>query len=254
MTDSKVLIYDYKTLIQLNDALDYCGDSLLKLLKEVDNYLQSCLRAFEEQRNILNEQLEIAERELQEAERVLSEAENDYSACLDSQREHEDEDGHTYISPSCNCERSRVESARQHRDTCKEKRDECKRKLDAAERIISDCKYEIEQYKFSGGILRPNGGETTLEYLAKYHTDEAQAKMNKILEKVEKYLGRPLQQTEPNESLPPTKAEQFKKATEKVQAIQKSESSNVADANVSMLCSGCHRPMPICICARERIR
>jgi hypothetical protein len=256
MTDSKVLIYDYKTLIQLNDALDYCGDSLLKLLKEVDNYLQSCLRAFEEQRDFLKEQLEIAERELQEAEQALSEAENDYSSCLSSQHEEEDEDGNTYTTPSCSGEQSRVESARRYSDVCREKHDECKRKLDAAERIISDCKYEIEQYKFSGGILRSNGGEATLEYLAKTHTDEAQAKMNKIHEKIEQYLGRPLQQTQPNESLPPTKAEQFKKATEKVQAMQKSESSDVADANVSMLCPGCHRPMPICICARmrERIR
>jgi hypothetical protein len=254
MTDSKVIILDYHTLIQLNDALDYCGDSLLKLLREVDDYLQSCLRAFEEQRDMLKERLEIAERELQEAEEALSEAECDYSSCLDSQREYKDEDGDTYISPSCDCERSRVESARQHRDVCKEKRDECQRKLDAAECIISDCRHEIEEYKFSGGILRPNGGEVTLEYLAKYHTDEARAKMNKILEIVEKYLGRPLQQTEPNESLPPTQAEQFKKATEKVQAMQKDESSHIADANVSMLCPGCRRPLPICICARMRER
>jgi hypothetical protein len=256
MTDNKVLIYDYKTLIQLNDALHYCGDSLLKLLQEIDSYLQSCLCTFEEQRDFLKEQLEIAERELQEAEQALSEAENTYSACLASQREYEDEDGGTYISPSCDCERSCVESARHHRNVCREKRDEWQRKLDAAERIVSDCRYEVEQYKFSGDILRPNGGEAMLKYLAKTHTDKAQTKMNKILEQVEKYLDRSLQQTAPNESLPPTQAEQFKKATEKVQKMQKDESSRIADANVSMLCPGCRRPIPICICARirERIR
>ncbi|MDR2824652.1 MAG: hypothetical protein LBB41_05575, partial [Prevotellaceae bacterium] len=132
MTDSKVIIHDYHTLIQLNDALDYCGDSLLKLLQEVDNYLQSCLRAFEEQLNFLKERLEIAERELQEAEAELSEAESNYSSCLSSQHEEEDEDGNTRITPSCRGEESRVESARRHRDICKEKRDEWKRKVETA--------------------------------------------------------------------------------------------------------------------------
>lgn len=256
MTDGKVIILDYHTLIQLNDALDYCGDSLLKILKEVDNYLQSCIRAFEEQRDILKEQLEIAEQQLQEAERAFQEAENVYSDCIASQREYTDKDGNTHISPSCASESSQMESARRHKEECYEKREECKRKLEKAESILSECRYEIEMYKFCDILVRPNGGEKTLGYLAKFHTDEAQAKLNKILEIVEKYLGRPLQQTLPNESLSPTKEQQFKKATEKVQAIQKSESSDIADANVSMLCQVCHRPMPICICARmkERVR
>lgn len=238
MADSKVIIHDYRTLIQLNDALDYCGDSLLKLLKEVDNYLQKCMRAFEEQRDILKEQLAIAEQQLQEAEQA-------YSNCIASQSEYTDEDGNTHISPSCSSERSTVELARRHKEACK-------RNLEKAESIFSDCKYEIEQYKFYDILIRPNGGEKTLEYLAKHHTDEAQAKLNKILEIVEKYLGRPLQQTQPNESLPSNKASQFRKATERVQAEQKSESSDIVDANVSMVCKGCHRPLPICICSRTR--
>jgi hypothetical protein len=235
MTDSKVLIYDYKTLIQLNDAMDYCGDSLLKLLKTVDEYLQSCLRAFEEQRDNLKRQLDREAEELREAENALSD-------CTSSQ-EWDEED--KCYRPSCSSERSNVESAKEHYYDCKEKHDK-------ACGIVSDCKHEIEEYKFSGGILRPSGGEKTLEYLAKTHTDEAQAKMNKILELVEKYLGRPLQETEANESLPPTQAQQFKEATEKVQAKQKSESSNIANANVSMVCNDCKRPIPICICAKQR--
>jgi len=250
MNDSKVLINDYHTLIQLNDALDYCGDSLLKLLQEVDDYLQNCIRAFEEQRDILKEKLEIAEQELQKAIEELQKAENSLSHCLNSQREYKDKDGHTYISPSCSSERSSAESARRRKEECQRKRNECKEKYDKACNIISACKYEIEQYHSS----YPAGGKEMLKYLAKTHTDEAQAKMNKILEKVEKYLGRPLQETEPNESLPPTQAEQFRKATAQVQEKQKNESANVASANVSMICPVCKMPIPVCRCARTRER
>ncbi len=239
MSYSKVIIHDYHSLIQLNDAIDYCGDSLLKLLKEVDLYLQNCIGAFEEQRNMLKEHLLIAEKQLQDAE-------SEYSNCIASQREYTDEDGSTHISPSCSSEKSKVESARQNVA-------ECRRKLEKAETILSDCKYEINEYKFYSPIV-PNGGEKTLEFVAKYHTDEAQSKLNKILEIVEKYLGRPLLQTLPNETLSPTKEQQFEKATEKVKAKQRSESSNIADANVSMVCNRCHRPMPICVCSRTRDR
>ena len=150
MTDSKVLIYDYHSLIHLNDAMDYCGDSLLKLLDEVDEYLQSMLQTFENQRDYLKQLLEEAEQKLREAEEALS-------SCLSSQKW--DEKDRCY-RPSCNNEKHHAEAARRHRD-------ECQRKYETAERVVSDCRYEIEQYKKLGGILTPSGGEKMLQYMQK---------------------------------------------------------------------------------------
>ncbi|MDR0540984.1 MAG: hypothetical protein LBH19_02100 [Dysgonamonadaceae bacterium] len=253
MTDSKVIIKDASSLLRLRDALDFCGDSLLKLLREVDNYLQAILQQFERQRDCFKEQLEQAEQALQEAEQALQEAENDYSDCLASQREYEDEDGHTYVSPSCSSERSCVESARRHKDECQAARDECKRKLDAAERIVSDCKHEIDEYKFRGGILRPNGAEYTLEYIADGHTEEAIRKMDEIVEVIEEYLGRRLAETNPNDGLTSTQAQKFQAASEKVKAKQKSEaeSNKIADANAEGICPNCKQPIANCQCARS---
>lgn len=236
--DGKVLIHDYKELVHLKDAMDYCGDSFIKILSEVDGYLKSCMRAFEGQRDVLKEQLDRAGEE-------LSAAENALSSCESSQEwDEEDECYH----PSCNAEKRHVESARRHRD-------ECQRKYDEACRIVSDCAGQIERYKEPGGFFTPPGGEKTLEYLARQHTKDGIGKMDAILDVVVKeYLGRTIQETPVAESLPTDKTEQFKKASEAVKEKQKEESAILADANVSMICPGCKRPYPICVCARNRER
>ncbi|MCL2073472.1 MAG: hypothetical protein FWH18_06115 [Marinilabiliaceae bacterium] len=236
MTDSTVYISDYKSLVRLKDALDYCGDSLLKLLKDIDAYIQKMLEIFEKQKDYFVKLLEKAEENLQKAQEA-------YRRCLDSQRE--DEDGNVY--PSCDSQRSDIDTARQYKD-------DCKRKLDIAERIISETKHEISEYKFRTGALRPNGGEVTLEYIAEQHTDEAINKMDEILDVVVKeYLGRTIEETYPNETLPCDKVEKFQKAAEEVKKKQKEEANynQIASAEVSMVCAGCKRPLPICLCARE---
>ena len=238
---NKVLIFDYKSLVRLKDALGVCGDSLLNLLHEVDNYLQRMLRQFEEQRDCLKERLEEAKDRLQKAEEA-------YSNCLNSQREVEDEDGHTYITPSCDWQRGSVETARKLVD-------ECQRKVDAAERIISDCKYELEKYKQRYAVLGPNGGEYLIEYLADRRTNEAINKLEEILEVVVKeYLGRAvIEETNPSESMPSDKAQKFQKAVEKVKSKQKAEAerNNIAEPDVALVCQYCKRPKAICRCGRS---
>ena len=239
MSDSEIIIYDHTSLIQLNEAIDYCGDSLLKLLKEVDEYLQSVMRSLEKQKDYLKEQSDRAEVKLRTAESALSQ-------CEGSQRW--DEEGRCY-RPSCNAEKNGVESARKHYY-------DCKKKYDNAYSIVSECKYQIEQYKQPVSILSPGGAEKTLEYLAKNHTDEANRKLNAVIADVEDYLDISHKETGEYESLPSIKVKQLKAASEKVKDKQKSTSSfhRIADANVSMVCPGCKKPTPICICARMRQR
>ena len=234
MSYTKVIIHDYHSIIQLNDAIDYCGDTLLKLLKEVDIYFKNCIKVLEEQRDILKQQLLIAEKQLQDEE-------SEYSNCIESQREYTDDDG-CICQSSCNSEQSKVESARQYVASVKENQ-----KKQSLYCLIAIMK----QQSINLILLAPPGGEK-LQNFTKYHTDEAQLKLNKILEVVEKYLGRPLRQTIPNESLPSAKVQQFVKATEKVKAKQQSESANVVDANVSMVCNRCHVNSNLCVRQNKR--
>ena len=236
----RVYIRDYKDLIHLRDVMDYCGDSFLKVLDEVDAYLRSCMQAFERQRDMLKMQLDRAQEEMNMAKQALS-------SCESSQRW--DEEDKCY-RPSCRSEKSHVESACRHRD-------ECERKYNEACRIVSDCSYQIDQYKKWGGLLSPPGGEKTLEYLAKGHTTEGVGKMNAILDiVVKRYLGRQIEATSETEAPTGEKAQQFKEASGRVKEKQKAESSSnkIAGADVSMICPGCKRPIPICICARNRER
>jgi len=245
MSDIRIHILDHKSLIRLNDAIDYCGDSFLRLLPKVDNYLKNNIQAFERQRDVLKELLDEAEIALREAETALSD-------CESSQHEEEDEDGHKHITPSCDWQRGAVNVARKHRD-------ECKKNYDKACEIVSKCKTAYEdEYKHIGGMLTPPGAEKTLEYLAQTHTDEANRIMNDIIADVEAYLEIPHEELSENEGMPYDKQQKFNEASERIKDLQKSDSNynQVANANVETICPGCHRPIPICICPRirERIR
>ncbi len=265
MTDSTVYIRDHTSLIELNNTLEYSADSMLKILESVNGYLEGVLKALEEQLKALEERLKAAEE-------ALSVAESAYSSCLASQRwVDEDEDGNGgYYTPSCSSEESDVESCRQERDRCQEE-------YDKGKRIYDECEYEIRQYREPGGMVTPPpGGEKTLEYLAKDHTDAATKKMRDILEVVERYLKANMSihgesfstvissesvatSDNPNASLTPEqKTERFKSGIAAV--IRKQNESNygsrqLADANRVIKCPRCHRPLVACICdvnTRER--
>jgi chromosome segregation ATPase len=242
MSDINIHILDHKSLIRLNDAIDYCGDSLLNLLPKVDNYFKNQIDAFEQQRDFLKEELDKAEEALKVAERSLSDCENS--------KRWDDED--KCYRPSCDGEREWVNSAKEYRTDCKDK-------YDKACRIVSDCKYAYEQeYKHVGGMLTPHGAEKTLEILAKGHTDEANEVLNNIIADVESYLEIPHEELHENEGMTFEKQQKFHEASEQIKNMQQSDSNyhNVVDATVETICAGCHRPIPICACprTRERIR
>ena len=221
MSDIKIHILDHKSLIRLNDAIDYCGDSLLKLLPKVDNYFKANIQAFEQQRDLLQKQLDKAEDALRETERNAK-------------------------SSDCNS----VKSAKKYRDICKEK-------VEKANKIISDCKSAYEsEYKHVGGIITPHGAEKTLECLAKTHTDEATRKLDDIITDVEAYLDIPREEISEEEGVPHDQQQKFNEASERIKDMQRSDSHshNVADATVETCCAGCKRPIPICTCPRTRDR
>ena len=267
MSEPSAHIRDHQSLIELNNTLEYSADSILKILEQVDAYLKGVIEA-------LKQQMKVLEEELRAAEKALEEAEKAHNSCLASQRwveEYEDEDGNThggYYTPSCNSEASEVER-------CREERDRCQEKYEKAKRICDDCEYEIEQYKYPGGIfyIPPPGGEKTMEDLAKEHTDKATSKMRDILAVVEKYLRYNMSTKASCFSTTPTdidvangssktlspeeKKERFNNAIQKVIERQQNEnygSRQIADANRVIRCPRCGRPPIACICNNTRER
>lgn len=138
MSEQGAHILDHQTLYELKSRLDYSGDTMLKVLEGVDNYLEGVKEVLKGQVDILREQWEDAQRELSEAEDALS-------ACEASQTwDEEDQEYH----PSCNWERSAVERARDYEYKCREK-------YERGERILSEVEYEITKYKEPGGVIAP---------------------------------------------------------------------------------------------------
>ena len=250
MTELGAYILDHQTLYELKSRLDYSGDTMLKVLEGVDNYLEGV-------KDVLKEQVDNLREQWEEAQRQLSEAEDALSACEASQTW--DEEDHEY-HPSCNWEWSAVERARDHER-------ECRDKYERGERILNEVESEISKYKEPGGILAPPGAERYLENLAKDHTNKAIQKLDDIIEIVEKYLrfGVTLSRPGANQvSIPekdntheptssPTlgeKAGAFNMGTQRViEANYKIES-----ATRVMVCERCGRPITFCICPRIKER
>lgn len=255
MSDTEVKILDYKTLIELNETLDYTADSILHLKEGVNGYLDFIL-------DQMQGQVDELERMMDEAKQRLDEAEEELSSCEASQ-EYDEED--KCWRPSCNSEKSAVNAARREYD-------ECRDKYERAKDILSDVKREIEKYHQRPTFIEPGGGEYTLEYLAKDHTDAATQKMDKIIEVVEEYLASKASLTgesvsvsaihdeavealnEEKKNPSGEKAEKFRAATEQVREQMAHDMPTNVSSNVVAVCPGCHRPFPLCVCQRLRER
>ena len=253
-------IRDSQSLVELHNTLEYSADSMLKVLESVNNYLQGVLQAMEKQMEVLKQQLE-------EANQRLECAENELSACESSQK-YDEETGEYY--PSCSAERSEVQSAREWQRNCQEKHD-------APQKILHECKYEVGEYKKEAGFIIPPGGEKTLEYLAKIHTDKSTEKLRTIMKAEDDYQSTPVtlgtdentnssiskQESAPvvvnvdKDNIPLTaeeKKERQQRALREVIERQKYDSyrNDIADANRCVVCSVCGRPYLCCVCHNLR--
>lgn len=255
MSDTEIKILDYRTLIQLNENLDYTADSLLRVIAGVNQYFDFVL-------DQIQRQVEEIERAMNEAKERLDEAEEALSSCEASQ-EYDEEDGCYY--PSCDFEKADVTAARREYEEWQEK-------YNKAKSILADVEREIEKYHQRPSFVIPGGGESTLESLAKEHTDASTKKMDEIIEVVEEYLASRANLTGENKSVSDVheeslealeeekkstnheKAEKFRAAAEGVRERMVHDMPSNALSNEVVICAGCHRPLPLCICPRIRER
>ncbi len=260
MSDTKVTIYDHTSIQRLNETLDYFGDSTLKLLETVSDYLENCLTEFDEQKNVISEQLKSAEEEFQSAEEALTSARNAFNTCSNMRIMNLGKDGNSSQS-DCSSEESAVESANLKAQECAAKVKMLEANLQKADSIIYDYNNAVQNYQRvassrdeNGRINSGNsGGEKTLEILANDHTQGAREKLYSIIEFAEKYLGQTNVRKEASQIVSTSEELEVIRASRSVLQLQQHESAieNVADANVSMGCDGCGLPVPICTCARS---
>ena len=262
MDDTKVNILDYTSLQRLNEALDYFGDSSLKLLESVSKYFENCHSEFEEQKKAIEEQLNEAKEELIKAEEDLNSARNSYNTCKSLQLMDSGSDRNAG-GTDCKSEETDVDKADQQVQECENKVKIKESNLQIAESIIYNYNLEIEKYKWDSSSSGQNGktsssgcgGEKTLEIVANNHTQLARKKLDKMIEISEKYLGISHNTSMAVNNISSNEEIDLTLASREIKNEQKYESrrENVADANVSFGCLGCGLPVPICTCSRSNL-
>lgn len=243
-----VYIRTLKSLIELNNMIEYSGETLSNIEENVSNYINGV-------QDVLDQQLTIIQEKLDEAKEKLSDAESALSSCLSSQKY--DEESHTY-HPSCCWQECAVQKARKEVD-------EWQRKYDAASRIVSECESEIHEYNEPGGIIIPPGGHYLIVDTRKKQLVSATEQLRDYIDKAKEALNLDLGGdsssddnviTNPHvqeEDLPRSENDKraaFINAVNGVKEEQRdfSEYREFKNANRAMRCSKCGRPFALCTC------
>lgn len=295
MKESAVHIESHSDLVALKTSMQSWREDMGRLLNAVDSYMLDRLKAYKRLEDSLAKELEKAEAELGKAQEALSaareelnSAESEYGSCCASQHWVEDEDGNEELRPSCSSEAARAAGARSRYDVCKaeEERcrqyyDECKERYEKCKRIIAECTDAQNSYKENGPLY--TGAEEWIRAVSEDHTQKGCDAIDRILEILGRYHNRNLtaeaadamgaaapvvskaarfdaaaEKVREMEAQLPTKAERFDAAKRKIEFEMASAASldRVREPNAIAICTGCGRPVPICICSRiyERTR
>lgn len=239
-------IRNHISIIELQNALLSGADSCLKLIDSVNQYLNDVQETLQMQLDQLQRALETAECELEEAEAALS-------SCEASQK-WDDEDN--CYRPSCSSESRAVERARKEYERCKDR-------YDCGRDIKDQCDKTIEDYHFTGSILRSCGGEELLRRLAVDHTANANKKLNEILKVIDEYLAIrvaiSLDNNEENsDSYPRNEKDQplsnedkerrWRDFGKRIDLQRYDGVSGIKKPNINYICGKCGRPSAACIC------
>ena len=254
---SKVKILDYTALVNLRASLKEFSESFDDPLAAIEQDLQEILQ-------MMQKKLEVLQKDMERAQEQLSRAEAALSRCESSQRW--DEEDHCY-HPSCDWERGAERAARARFE-------DARRRFEAAERIYKEVDNEVAQYLKPFGVIQIGGAA---DYLRKEMSrlKDADDKMGKILDLVERYLGSKTspdgQEKTPSEvrekliQEAEDKKGKFRIATREVSArIDEQEEEDVYGVDIKdednrigaihefdqNKCPYCGRPKKICVCGR----
>lgn len=259
---------DIDVLYSLKGAINKTSKDLIDIGKSIDAYLQGTIDRLQKTLDYFQERLDIAQREVDKAKEELHRAECTYESCLRSQRKVEDEDGHTYYTPSCSFQGARVNVCKKAVLQAEKVRDVWRQNVDAAERIKSDCVREIDRYNDPGGFFHSPGGRQILLNLAEDHSNKATSSLDNTISAVEDILSfsfetgesvTPTESTSVNgmsdieysEEMYTSKREKFEEGKKKVDELIEKKYGDTTQPNVYEICPYCRKFKYIdCICER----
>ena len=259
---------DIDALYSLKGAINRFSNDITEIGKSIDTYLQGTIDSLQKTLDYFQERLDIAQREVDKAKEELYRAECAYESCLRSQRPVEDEDGHTYYTPSCSFQGARVNVCRKAVQQAENVRDVWQKKVDAAERIKSDCVREIDRYNDPGGFLHSPGGRQILLNLAEDHSNKAISSLDNTINALEDILsfsfetGESVTSTEStsvnemndieySDEMYTSKGDKFKEGKRKVDELIEEKYGDTSKPNVFQICPNCGKFKYVdCICER----
>lgn len=259
---------DIDTLYSLKGAINRFSNDMTEIGKSIDTYLQGTIDRLQKTLDYFQERLDIAQREVDKAKEELHRAECAYDSCLRSQRRVEDEDGHTYYTPSCSIQGARVNVCRKAVQQAESVRDVWQKKVDAAERIKYECTREIDRYNDPGGFTHSPGGRQILLNLAEDHSNKATTSLDNTIDALGDILsfsfetGESVTSTESTsvngtndieytEEMYTSKREKFEEGKRKVDELIEEKYEDTSKPNVFQICPNCRKYLYInCICGR----
>lgn len=269
MSNSKIYILDHKLLGELNNALEYAADSVLKVQRAVISYLSGVIEVMEHELEVVahkyeeaKERLEAAQRRLANVQAALESARLNASGCMDGA------DGFVSTAAcaaygavnatAAGAAGTLVAAATADCERVQRNCDKWRERHEKAKDIASQCKTYKSDWEYRDAFSF--GGDYHLEILGKEHTDEATKKLRKILGVVEKYLDFPISlhtskiKTDGNVLDKDDKRTIIRNSENRVinEQIKEMNRHNSVGANRVAKCGQCGRPLSICICRNIR--
>lgn len=281
MSDSRACVLDHNSLVELNNAIEYAADSVLKVRDAVDGYLCGVIEVMEHQLEYVAERFEEAKQQLAAAKERLAAAERALQSAQESMRSSMDgaDDASSTIAGMAHGAASAavvagasamVAAAKADCARAQHNYDKWEKNYETAKKIVSQCKgYKsdwehddivvIERFdsRYGGGS---HGGGRHLGLLGNQYTDEATKKLRKILEVIDKYLNtfispnvrrnsEDVKVLDKYDKKKIIENSEFKVRQEQIDELNR---HNAVAANRVAKCDRCGRPLSICVCGNTR--
>lgn len=226
MSNSKACVLDHSKLGELNNALEYAGDSVLKVQKAISDYLHGVVNVMEERLEYVAQKLEEAkanleaarahlaaakeylqgaEARLQSAQEMASNARENLGNSMDSS----DDGALGFVAgvvvgtanlavvgatsamvgaarADCTTARANCAAAEARCALAESEVQKWEENYEIAKEVVSQCKAYKSDWEYQDIFVC--GGDCHLDRLGHQRTDDATSKLRKIIEVLEKYL------------------------------------------------------------------
>lgn len=262
MSNSKACILDHNSLGELSNAFEYSADSVLKIQKAVEGYLNGVIEVMERQLEVIAQKHEEAKERLASAREAMESAREHLKGSMsdvDSFASAVASVAYGAVSATAlGATGVLVAAAKADCEMAQRNCDKWEKNYETAKEVVSECKTYKSDWEHRDAFSF--GGDFYLEMLGRQHTDHATEKLRKILGLVEKYSDVSISSHE-NQRINHVEAldkyekrEIIRDSETKVSREQIDEMNYHGATNATRVvkCNQCKRPLSICICRSTR--